>query len=61
MNKQIVGVMVQDVELVIKRSANLPFTMLDKLLMVMGEFYIGLIPALIPPFIRVMLVYHLNL
>ena len=52
--------MVHDVELVIKRSATLPFTMLDKLLMVIGEVYIGLIPALIPPFIRVMLVYHLN-
>ena len=48
--------MVQDVEVVLKRSTTPPFKMLDKVLMVMVEVYMGLRLALIPPIIQVILV-----
>ena len=50
--------MVQDVEVGLKRSATLTFTMLEIFLMVMGELDIGIRPALIPTIIQVILVYH---
>ena len=48
--------MVQDVEVVLKRSTTPPFKMLDKVLMVMVEVYIYLRPSLIPTIIQVILV-----
>ena len=51
LKEEIVGMMVQDMELGIKIPANLHFKMLEKVLMVMGKVYIGLRPALIPPII----------
>ena len=33
--------------------------MLDKLLMALGEVDLGLVPALIPPIIQEIMVYHL--
>ena len=50
--------MVQDVEVGLKRSATLTFTMLEIFLMVMGELDIGLRPALIPTIIQAILLYH---
>ena len=58
LKENMVGEMVQAVEAGLKRSSTLPFTVLDKVLMVMGDVDIGLIPALIPPIIQVILVYH---
>ena len=54
----IVGVMVQDVEVGIRILANIPFTMMDKVFMVMVEVGIGIIPAPIPPIIQGILVDH---
>ena len=50
--------MMKDVEVGLNRSSTLPFTMLYKVLMVMGEVYICLRPALIPTIIQVILVDH---
>ena len=50
--------MMQDLELGLKISVNLLFTMLENVLMMMGEVDIGLSPAVISPIIQVMLVYH---
>ena len=48
----------EDVELGLKRSATLPFTITEKVLMFMGEVDIGLRPAILPPIIQVSLVDH---
>ena len=50
--------MVQEVEVGLKISTNLTFEMLEKVLMVMVEVDIGLIPALLPPIMKLILVYH---
>ena len=50
--------MMKDVEVGLNRSSTLPFKMLYKVLMVMGEVYICLRPALIPTIIQVILVDH---
>ena len=58
-NKEvIVEVLVQDVEVGLKRSATLPLIIMDKVLMVLGELGIGLRPAPLPPIIQVFLVDH---
>ena len=51
MKEVVVVVMMEDVYLGLKRSATIPFTIVDKLLMVMGEVDIGIIPSPIPPII----------
>ena len=55
---RLVGLMVQDVEVGMKRSVTLICSMLEKVLIVMLEVDIGLRPALLPPVIQVILVYH---
>ena len=52
----IVGVIVKYMEVGLKRSADTPFTMMDKLLMVMGEMDLGLRPDPLTPIIQVCLV-----
>ena len=51
MKEVVVVVMMEDVYLGLKISATIPFTIVDKLLMVMGEVDIGIIPSPIPPII----------
>ena len=58
LKEEIVGVMVQDVKFDLKRSAPPLFTVLENLLIMLGEVDICLIPSLIPPIIQVILVYH---
>ena len=55
---RLVGLMVQDVEVGLKKSTTLPCSILEKVLMTMGEVNTGLRPDLIPPIIQVILVYH---
>ena len=56
MKAVILVVMMEDVYLGLKRPATLPFSITGKVLMVMVELDIGLIPAPIPPTIQVSLV-----
>ena len=56
MKEEIVGVTLQDVEVGIKRSANLTFTIMEKVLMAMGESDIGIITAPLPLIIHMILV-----
>ena len=56
MKEIIVDVMVKDVGLGIKISATIHFIIMEKLLMVMREVYIGLRIAPLPPIIQVILV-----
>ena len=53
----IVGVITEEVEVGINIQATLPLKMTEKVLMVMGEVGIGLIPPPIPPIIQAILVY----
>ena len=53
MKELIVGVMVQDVEVCLNISVTLPFAIMYKVLMVMGEADLGLIPSLLPKRIQV--------
>ena len=55
----ILGVMVQDVEVGLKISATLTFTMTEKVFMVVREVDIGLRPDLLPTIIHVILVDNL--
>ena len=48
--------MVQDVEVCLNISATITYSILDQVLMVMGEVDIGLIPALLPLIIQVIFV-----
>ena len=48
--------MLQDVGVGIKRSANLTFTIMEKVLMAMGESDIGIITAPLPLIIHMILV-----
>ena len=48
----IVGLMVQDLELGFKISDTLPFTIMEKVLMVMGEVDLGIRPSPIPTIIQ---------
>ena len=50
--------MVQDVEVGLKRSSTLPFTILEKVFMMMGEVDIGIILTLIPIIVQGILVDH---
>ena len=52
--EDIVGVIVQDVEVGLKRSTTLPCKMLEKVLMVLVEVD----PALLPPIVQVIVVDH---
>ena len=56
--EKISGMMVQDKERCLKRVTPLPCTMLEQVLMAMGEMNICLSPALLPPIIKVILVDH---
>ena len=58
MKEVIVGVMVQDVEVCLNRSATIYFTMMEKALIVVVKEYKGIRPSLIPTIIQVILVYH---
>ena len=58
MKDVIVGVTVQDVESGLNISATIHFTIVDKVLTVIGGVDIGLIPSPLPPIIQVILVYH---
>ena len=49
MQEVILGVMTEDVEVVLNKSSTLTYKMMDKVLVVMGEVDIGLIPAPRPP------------
>ena len=49
-------VTMEEVGLVFKREANLPFLIMENLLMVVGEVVIGLRPATLPPITQVGLV-----
>ena len=51
---------VQDMEVALNRSTTLPCSMMDKVLMDMGEVDLGHVPALLPPIIQVILVYHMT-
>ena len=57
MKEAIVVVMMEDVDLGLKIPATLPFTIVEKVLMVMGEADIGLRPSPLPAIIQVGLVY----
>ena len=54
-----IGLLVQDTEVGPKRSTTRPCLMLDKLLMALVELDLGLGPAVLPPIIQVIMVYHL--
>ena len=54
----IVGGMMQDVKVGIKRSSTIPLTIMDKVLLVMVEVELGSRQALLPPIIQVILVDH---
>ena len=47
---------VQDMEVLLKRSTTIPFSMLDKLLMALVKVDLGLIPALLPTIIQAIMV-----
>ena len=59
--EDIVGVMVQDMELGPNISTTFPCSLLEKVLMVLVEVDLGLGPALLPTIIKVIMVYHLFL
>ena len=54
----ILGVVVQDVELGLKRSTTIPCSMSDKVLMAMVESDLGLRTDLLPTIIQVFLIDH---
>ena len=56
MKHVILGVVMEDVELGHNRPSTINFTIVEKVLMVMGKVYIGLIPAPFPPIIQTILV-----
>ena len=58
MKEVIVEVMVQDVEVGFRILATLPFTIMDKVLVVMVKVGIGIIPDPLPHIIQVILVDH---
>ena len=47
----------EDMDLGLKRPSTLPFTIMEKLFMVMGEVAIGLVPSFLPTVIPVAVVY----
>ena len=49
----------QDMEVGLRISTNLPCSMLYTVLMVLGEVDLGLGPALLPPIIQVIMLDHL--
>ena len=59
--EDIVGVMVQDMEVVLKRSTTRTCSMLDKVLVVLVEMDIGIRPDLLPIIIQVIILDHLVL
>ena len=56
--EEIVGVMVQAVEVGLKRCTTITCSIMEKVLMVMGEVDLGIRPALLPTTMQVFLVYH---
>ena len=59
LKEEIVGVIVQDMEVYTKKSPTCPYPMLDKVLMALGEVDLGLGPALFPPIIQAIMVDRL--
>ena len=57
--EEIVGVVVQYIEVCLKRSITSPCAMLEKLLTELGELGLSLGTALLPPIIHVIMVDHL--
>ena len=57
--EEIVGVKVKDMEVGLKRSTTLPCSMLEKVFMALGEIDLGIVPALLPPIIQLIMVDHL--
>ena len=53
-----VGVMVQYMELGLKISTTITFSIQETVLMEIGEVGLGIKPVLIPPIIQVILVYY---
>ena len=47
----------EDMDLGLKRPSTLPFTIIEKLFMVMGEVAIGIVPSFLPTVIPVAVVY----
>ena len=60
MKQVILGLMTEDVELGHKRPATITFTMVEKVLMVVGELDIGLRPSPLPTIIQAIWVYGWN-
>ena len=58
MKEVIVRAIKKDVEVDLKRSDTLPITMMDKVLMVIGEVYVGIKPPPLLPIIKVRLLNH---
>ena len=57
--EEIVGVTVQYMEVGLKISTTLPCSMLEKVLMLLVEVYLFLVPSLFTPTIQVIMVDHL--
>ena len=60
-NKEIVATTVQDMEVGLKISTNIPYSMLEKVLMALGELDIDIGPALLHPITQVIMLDHLIL
>ena len=58
--EEMVWVTLQYMVMVLKISTTLPCSMLEKFLMEFGEVNLGLVPALLPPIFKVIMVYHLG-
>ena len=57
--EEIVGVMVKDTEVGLKRSTTITCSMLEEVLMTLGEVDICLRPSLLSPIIHVVMVDHM--
>ena len=56
--KEMVGVMVQEVEVGLKILSTLSCSMLEKVFMALVEVDLGLVPALLSPIIQLILIDH---
>ena len=57
--EKVAGVTVQDIELGPKRPNTSIYSILEKVLIMLGKVYLELRPTLKPPIIQVIMVYHL--
>ena len=57
----IVGVLLQDMELIMKISTTRPCSMMERVLLALGEVDLSLVPALLPPIIQLIMVDNLVL